>query len=416
MASAVDSSNEITLETGTEIAWFGAVLDAVRAKAPRRVLADVAEMRRRLDAVEASALATRRRSGATERRLEEDLAAADPKVTKRDRHRAARRGATIATNPALGDLLASGEIGTAHVDAIAAATVHEPALAAEPDLLAAVRGTSPDRAGRAAKKWVDDRRDDDDLYDQHANARRHRKVTRFASRTEPGLWVLQAEGDELAIAQIYEQLMADSRRLYETDGGRDRRPDDHPRTRDQRLFDALHARVTDAGDASSPANANRTPRSGAVAKVFITHTLTGLLSGADHAQLLGGGPVPRSVFADHLATASITGIIFGRRGDVLWKGRATRLATAAQTDAATARDGGCVLCTAPPSRCHTHHIIPSNAPARGPTDIDNLALVCSDCHHRLHSQHLTLQRDRVTGEWHTRAARPDEIAPARRPA
>jgi hypothetical protein len=50
-----------------------------------------------------------------------------------------------------------------------------------------------------------------------------------------------------------------------------------------------------------------------------------------------------------------------------------------------ARDGGCVFpgCTAPPSWCEVHHIIPFSE--NGPTDIDNAAMLCAFHHHVIHN-------------------------------
>ncbi len=61
-----------------------------------------------------------------------------------------------------------------------------------------------------------------------------------------------------------------------------------------------------------------------------------------------------------------------------------------------------------------HHIVAWNSPARGPTDIDNAALLCTDCHQFVHEHDLILVRDPKTGTWSTRKAKPNEKAPKRR--
>ena len=48
--------------------------------------------------------------------------------------------------------------------------------------------------------------------------------------------------------------------------------------------------------------------------------------------------------------------------------------------ALAARDWGCAVCGAANSFCQAHHVI--HWENGGPTDIDNLALLCSDCHHK----------------------------------
>jgi hypothetical protein len=69
-----------------------------------------------------------------------------------------------------------------------------------------------------------------------------------------------------------------------------------------------------------------------------------------------------------------------------------------------------------PQRCQAHHLIPWNAPAKGTTDIDQLALQCGSCHRELHQHNHTLYR--TTGHtgrivWATRPATPDETPPPR---
>ena len=93
-------------------------------------------------------------------------------------------------------------------------------------------------------------------------------------------------------------------------------------------------------------------------------------------------------------------MLFDGDGQPLWHGQEVRLATDAQWRALIARDGGCVLCGADPRWCQAHHIVPWQPPARGPTNIDNLALVCGHDHHKLHTNGLTLVRDGPS-QWHT---------------
>jgi hypothetical protein len=77
--------------------------------------------------------------------------------------------------------------------------------------------------------------------------------------------------------------------------------------------------------------------------------------------------------------------VFDRHGAILCAGRSARLANRAQRRALAARDGGCSFpgCTRPASWCQAHHVIAWND--GGPTDIDNLALVCG-FHHRSFEQ------------------------------
>jgi len=51
-------------------------------------------------------------------------------------------------------------------------------------------------------------------------------------------------------------------------------------------------------------------------------------------------------------------------------------------------DKGCVLCLADISECEAHHLIPWNAPDKGQTNIDEMAMVCTDRHHFIHAAHF----------------------------
>lgn len=63
-------------------------------------------------------------------------------------------------------------------------------------------------------------------------------------------------------------------------------------------------------------------------------------------------------------------------------GYAKRLATPYQKLALLERDGGCAWCHAPGSYCDAHHI--TGWQQRGPTNLDNLVMLCVSCHHQLH--------------------------------
>lgn len=104
----------------------------------------------------------------------------------------------------------------------------------------------------------------------------------------------------------------------------------------------------------------------------------------------------RTGWADHTGTlsahtvrrlacdATITPIITGP-GDVpLHLGRTTRLAGRAQRRALAARDRGCAFpaCDRPPAWTQAHHIV--HWADGGPTDLDNLVLLCAAYHRAVH--------------------------------
>ncbi|MFD2757369.1 HNH endonuclease [Gulosibacter faecalis] len=83
------------------------------------------------------------------------------------------------------------------------------------------------------------------------------------------------------------------------------------------------------------------------------------------------------------AKAGIIPVVLGGAGEVLDLGRASRLATPAQRKALIERDGGCAFCGLEPSMCEVHHVRYWTRDA-GPTDLANLILLCTTCHHRIH--------------------------------
>jgi 5-methylcytosine-specific restriction endonuclease McrA len=59
-----------------------------------------------------------------------------------------------------------------------------------------------------------------------------------------------------------------------------------------------------------------------------------------------------------------------------------------------ARDRGCIRCGRSPRHCHAHHIL--HWKDGGRTDLSNLALLCSRCHHDLHMGRYTITMDTHT--------------------
>ena len=113
-------------------------------------------------------------------------------------------------------------------------------------------------------------------------------------------------------------------------------------------------------------------------------------------EIVGHGPIPAEVARRLLCGADISRIILRGGSEVLDVGMRHRLATGAQRRGIIAAAGGrCEFagCDAPHHWCEVHHLDPFNPKAStGPTDLANLALVCSRHHHALHEGHYTLTR------------------------
>ena len=70
--------------------------------------------------------------------------------------------------------------------------------------------------------------------------------------------------------------------------------------------------------------------------------------------------------------------------------RGKRTANHDQWRALTARDRGCIRCGKAPRYCQAHHI--HHWRHGGTTDLANLVLLCSRCHHDLHHGHYTITK------------------------
>ena len=130
---------------------------------------------------------------------------------------------------------------------------------------------------------------------------------------------------------------------------------------------------------------------------------TDVISGKDpqgRCEIPGVGPIPLSELERLACDAELFGVLFSGEGEPLWHGRGERTATDAQRRALVARDGVCVLCADEPARCEAHHVKPWAKPFEGPTDIDNMALLCGTCHRRLHNHRRVLRRG-ADGAWGT---------------
>ena len=340
----------------------------------------------------------------------EDLAGRGTTRTKREAKKRANRAKAVNKNPDLGEDLAAGALTPEGLDAIAEVSEKsEGAAAQDEELIEQVKAALPDQATAITRKWLDDHTSPDEHEKRWQRQRRLRTVTRYYTRD--GLEAINVEGDRESIAEIWALLSAESKRLFRADGGRDLPPEQHPRTRNQRLFDAFHTAITTGHTGSGNAEPKRN------VQVYVTLTLDELVDGATKARLVGGGTIPQPLLDHYLVgDAKVAAVLFNGDGHVLWHGRNKRWATQPQLSALIARDEGCTVCHRHPSECDGHHLIPYNSPAQGQTNTDELAYVCTDCHHHIHATHQTLycQPDpRRPGQltWKLRPATPDELPP-----
>ena len=116
---------------------------------------------------------------------------------------------------------------------------------------------------------------------------------------------------------------------------------------------------------------------------IVTIGLEDLLAKAGLAETADGSQLTSDQLLRIADEADIWPTIIDRNGVPLALGRTRRLASPGQTMALIARDAGCSFpgCTHPPQWCDRHHIL--DWILGGPTDLDNLTLLC-----RYHHTHF----------------------------
>jgi Domain of unknown function (DUF222) len=129
-----------------------------------------------------------------------------------------------------------------------------------------------------------------------------------------------------------------------------------------------------------------------VARVVI-HTRPDQLAGVPGSGLAvtdTGTPVDPGTLHRLACDAIVDRVTVDQAGQVLHYGRSLRLATPGQRRALAVRDGGCAhpQCAAPPAWCDAHHV--QWWTRQGPTDLDNLCLLCSHHHTQIHTGTWTI--------------------------
>jgi hypothetical protein len=117
-----------------------------------------------------------------------------------------------------------------------------------------------------------------------------------------------------------------------------------------------------------------------------------LSSGRGACEVAGGGAISARVAQRLACDADIATVVVAPDG-TLRLGRAQRRPNGAQRRLLWLRDGGCRFpgCDRPPGWCEAHHIVFWEH--GGPTDLDNLCLLCSHHHHLCHEGGFRLEGD-----------------------
>ena len=210
-----------------------------------------------------------------------------------------------------------------------------------------------------------------------------------------GMVVLHAELDQIAGDRIKVALGAMSNKMLIDDIAFD-----PVRTFEQRNADALVALVT-----QQPAGAGGSEAAGECGGgvrpqktvLVVTADYDAIKSRLTGAGLIDGTPIDLDEIRRLACDADILPMVFSAAGQPLYVGQAQRAPAKAQKLALYRRDRGCVGCGIRPQACDVHHIVPWEL--NGPTNTDNLVLLCPSCHRKAHKLGYPVEQDDQTGRF-----------------
>lgn len=209
----------------------------------------------------------------------------------------------------------------------------------------------------------------DEAERSHAKQRDKRGLN--LSETPSGMFRLDGWLDALEGRRLRDALIAFT----------DRRQPGDDRTTAARRADAL-------SDILATVSANTRPLG--VSQLTVLVDIANLPDG--HQAVLEDGHVLTRASYDLLACCATLAVLFGTSTAgtfvPLALGRSARRAVRGQWAALIARDRGCIRCGRAPGFCESHHVV--HWKDGGATDVSNLVLLCSRCHHDLHHGDFTI--------------------------
>jgi hypothetical protein len=306
-----------------------------------------------------------------------------------DAGRQVRLARSLASMPLADEALCAGEISMRAVHLLArCATPRTRALYGEHEamLVDQARQLSADQLEKVVEYWL--ALADPDGREPSGDAERD---SVHLSRAGNGRWSLRGDlcdeiGAEIAalLQEMCDQLFRRDHRLTEVD------PDDPVvrRPPSNRRAEALHELIRQGG--AAPTNAGRRRPSISVLADAASLGASGHASQPVH-ETIDGTVIPLRLLRLWSCDAELLRVVLGASGEPLDVGRSERHPTGAQRRALEARDRGCAVpgCDRPPAWCDAHHVVEWGA--GGPTDIDNLVLLCRHHHRRIHHGRLVVR-------------------------
>ncbi len=313
----------------------------------------------------------------------------DARLGSRESKKMAKVARQLGDMPKVKERFASGEITMGHAKALAAAAEKVGADAVEADdrLIDAAGELLPDRFGKLARDWSNQK-----LIEAGVDP-----IERQRRAREAKMWVEKDTGLGILWAKLprpqFEQVRQAIDRHYHHHLQQDRSDGQDPnrvRSPNQRRADVVFELLTNRdADTGEPLAETVGVKAKAATQLIVVAPI-GTVDGTDPdgtCEIVGVGPVPRHILSTLSPDTQLAGMVFDRAGRPLWLGRRQRLANTAQRLAIAIRDGGCFVCHAPMHQCQLHHIKEWHRD-RGRTDIDNLVAVCPRHHKWLETNNL----------------------------
>ncbi|MXY74361.1 MAG: DUF222 domain-containing protein, partial [Acidimicrobiia bacterium] len=252
----------------------------------------------------------------------------------------------------------------------------------EEDLVGRARTQSPDKFAGTVRKYVQERSEDDGM--SRLERQRSQRFAKIKTDHTDGMTVLYGRFDPITGALIETALSQKMNELWR---------DEDPRARcspSQRMADALAQLVT----REEPGEDGKPPRGPRLLLIADYDVISRELR---NCRLGDGTPIPAEKVRDLACRSEILPAVFRGASQPMDMGRSRRAASPAQRIALVARDKACVGCGANANWCQAHHIIPWAV--QGNTDIDDMCLLCSRCHHKVHDERWQVRR-KPTGAYH----------------
>ena len=317
----------------------------------------------RLAAVKAEKIAALARRDGEARAA--DVMRNDLKHSRGSAKRQVKEAGRLAGVPTTARALAEGVITPQHARLIAEAAEQAPAGAPidERQLLAAAEQEPADLFGRTVRDHLNSR-SGDDLEERRKRQRAQRRLT-FKQQPD-GMFELFGRFDPVTGSRIETAITAAADRLWRAEDPKNRL------TPQQRLADALELLVTRNGAGKGTGGSQGVD-------LLVIADYDAVAGQLANPHLGDGTPLAAAELLRLACDANILPAIFDQKSQPLWLGRGKRHATAHQRAVLTARDKGCIGCGASANWCQAHHI--RHWEHGGHTDIDNMCLLCSHCHH-----------------------------------